>query len=247
MQNLILTLFTFHNLLLFWGLFLIYRYYKTKKIPWGFAAPFLLVFVLASTHYVPARLMQSLEWEQPQQLPEQPEDTLYVHVFGAGYALDERLAPTAQLNHATLARLVEGVRLMQLYPNAILVTSGRSDYGVKSQAEVGRDAAITLGIAPERIRVLTSPHNTRTEIEAFVAMFGAEVKVIAVSDAKHLPRIRYLYGRYPKLQSYYAPTNYRIKEGINSSKGLRFPSLGSLDILNEFLVEWGKTVNERRR
>lgn len=247
MQNLILTLFTLHNLLLFWGLFILYRYIKTKQIPWGFAAPFLFVFFLVSTHYVPARLMRGLEHAQSPVLPRQTDDTLYIHVFGAGYALDERLEPTAQLNHATLARLVEGVRLMQLYPNAILVTSGRSDYGVKSQAEVGRDAAITLGIAPERIRVLTSPHNTRTEIEAFVAMFGAEVKVIAVSDAKHLPRIRYLYGCYPKLQSYYAPTNYRIKEGINSSNGLRFPSLGSLDILNEFLVEWGKTVNERRR
>ena len=50
--------------------------------------------------------------------------------------------PSQQLSPTSLTRLVEAVRLMKSYPKAVLVTSGHSRYGVKSQAEVARDAAI---------------------------------------------------------------------------------------------------------
>lgn len=127
-----------------------------------------------------------------------------------------------------------------------MVTSGGSEYGVNLQAKVSRDAAMALGVPPERIRELPTPHNTQSEIEGFVAQFFPEVKVMATSDARHLPKICYLYRCFPTLQTYFAPTNYSIKEGINCYNGVYFPSLGLIDILNEYLVEWVKGVNERR-
>ena len=101
--------------------------------------------------------------------------------------------PSQQLSPTSLIRLFVAVRLMKSYPNAVLITSGHSRYGVKSQAKVARDAAISLGVPSSKIKVLTTPDNTFTEIQSFTQKIGNDVSVIAVSDALHLPRIHFLY------------------------------------------------------
>ena len=155
--------------------------------------------------------------------------------------------PSQQLSPTSLTRLVEAVRLMKSYPNAVLVTSGHSRYGVKSQAEVARDAAISLGVPSSKIKVLTTPDNTFTEIQSFTQKIGIDVSVIAVSDALHLPRIHFLYNQYPHLKTYYAPTNYQIKEGQNGSVGVDFPSVYSIEMVNEIIKERLKFAKDKAK
>jgi hypothetical protein len=73
--------------------------------------------------------MKYEESRQKRILPANHKDQVYIHVFGAGYILDKRLNPSQQLSPTSLTRLVEAVRLMKSYPNAVLVTSGHSRYG----------------------------------------------------------------------------------------------------------------------
>ena len=108
--------------------------------------------------------------------------------------------PSQQLSPTSLTRLVETVRLMKSYPNAVLVTSGHSRYGLKSQAEVARDAAISLGVPSSKIKVLTTPDNTFTEIQSFTQKIGNDVSVIAVSDAFTSTKDSFLYNQYPHLK-----------------------------------------------
>lgn len=136
---------------------------------------------------------------------------------------------------------------MKSYPNAVLVTSGHSRYGVKSQAEVARDAAISLGVPSSKIKVLTTPDNTFTEIQSFTQKIGNNVSVIAVSDALHLPRIHFLYNQYPQLKTYYAPTNYQIKEGQNGNVRLGFPSVNSIEMVNEIIKERLKFAKDKTK
>jgi uncharacterized SAM-binding protein YcdF (DUF218 family) len=234
MMNFLLKLISLHFLLLTCGIVLLCFYIQKRKIKRVFYITYSIILALASTHLFPAMLMAGYEAKQPQHLPDDESAALYIHVFGAGYNLDESIAPTKQLDFNTLGRLVEGVRLMKLYPNAFLVTSGRSDYGYKSQAEVVRDAAIALGVEENRIIALTTPHNTYTEIAAFTQQIGKNTSVIAVSDASHLPRIALLYSQYPELETYYSPVNYRVKLGKNQYNGLRFPSMHSINLLNDY-------------
>jgi len=247
MTGFLLNLVSIHALFLISGSLLLYFTLRKRKIKKIFSVAYGLTFLVVSTHFIPALLLAKYEAKQPLLLPKNKEETVFIHVFGAGYNLDEALEPTTQLTSATLARLVEGVRLMKEYPNAQLVTSGRSDYGFKSQAKVVRDAAVALGVDETRIIALSSPHNTYTEIEAFTKNIGDSVNVIAVSDAVHLPRIQLLYSQYPEINAYYVPVNYRVKLGKNSYNGIKFPSLHSIDLLNDYCIAQLKYVKDYLR
>lgn len=247
MKDWLLTIFTIHNLFLLSGAFLIYKFSRTRKIYWGLTLAIGVLWLATSTYYLPAKWMKYEESRQKRILPANHKEQVYIHVFGAGYILDKRLNPSQQLSPTSLTRLVEAVRLMKSYPNAVLVTSGHSRYGVKSQAEVARDAAISLGVPSSKIKVLTTPDNTFTEIQSFTQKIGNDVSVIAVSDALHLPRIHFLYNQYPHLKTYYAPTNYQIKEGQNGSVGVDFPSVSSIEMVNEIIKERLKFAKDKAK
>ena len=142
MKDWLLTIFTIHNLFLLSGVFLIYKYSRTRKIYWGLTLVIGVLWLATSTYYLPAKWMKYEESRQKRILPANHKEQVYIHVFGAGYILDKRLNPSQQLSPTSLTRLVEAVRLMKSYPNAVLVTSGHSRYGLKSQAEVARDAVM---------------------------------------------------------------------------------------------------------
>jgi len=247
MKDWLLTVFTIHNFFLLSGALLVYQYSRTRKIYWGITSVLGILWLATSTYYLPAKWMKYEENRQKRVLPVNNKEKVYIHVFGAGYILDKRLSPSQQLSPTSLIRLVEAVRLMKCYPNAILVTSGHSSYSIKSQAEVARDAAISLGVPSSKIKVLTTPDNTFTEIQSFTQKIGNNVSVIAVSDALHLPRIHFLYNQYPQLKTYYAPTNYQIKEGQNGNVRLGFLSVNSIEMVNEIIKERLKFAKDKTK
>lgn len=245
MPDIIPSIFNLIHIFLIWFLYLTFHFFRYREIKRVSSILFLVMFLICSTRYVPSKLMFSLERDFPIQLPANHCSDLYIHVFGSGYVYDTTLSPLQQLGSSSKIRLIEGVRLMKQYPNAILVTSGYSKYGIKSQAEVAKEAAVSLGISSSRILVLTTPYNTRTEIDAFAQKTKVNAEVIAVSDAFHLSRIRYLYQSYPHLTCYYSSANYMVKNGVNNSNGFCFPNLNSLDLMNQVLTEKIKFLKER--
>ena len=42
-------------------------------------------------------------------------------------------------------------------------------------------------------------------------------------------------SRYRRVKTYYVPTNYQIKEGQNRSVGVDFPSVNSIEMVNEII------------
>jgi uncharacterized SAM-binding protein YcdF (DUF218 family) len=230
---------TLSNFFLLGVFFLIGIAYKV-----GFKSVKPAVFVLvglslmATTHFFPAKLMANYEDKvaicYPQQLDTTP--TYYLHVLGAGYSLDPRLPATGQLSTITLARLVESIRIARSIPNYKIVTSAYSSLGLESQASVAQRAAIELGIPAKNTAMLPTPSNTAEEVAAFVKQFGTHKKVIVVSDALHLTRALMLYKK-AGITAIPAPTNFKIKQGPSDYNGLTFPSLSSLDLMNEYFRE----------
>lgn len=162
--------------------------------------------------------------------------TYYLHVLGAGYSLEKRLSATKQLSDVTLTRLIEAIRISKLLPNYIIVSSGYSSLGLESQASVVKRAAIELGVPFDKIEMLTTPSNTTEEVAAFVCQFGIHKSVIVVSDAMHLPRAIMLYQK-KGINAIPAPTNFKVKQGINDYNGVTLPSISSIDLMNEYLRE----------
>ena len=111
---------------------------------------------------------------------------------------------------------------------------------------MARDAAISLGVPYNKIKVLTTPDNTFTEIQSFYSKNRNDVSVIVVSML-YIYQDSFLYNQYPHLKTYYAPTNYQIKEGQKWSVGVDFPSVNSIEMVNEIIKERLKFAKDKTK
>ncbi|MCF7689061.1 MAG: hypothetical protein K9N01_12265, partial [Cephaloticoccus sp.] len=115
-----------------------------------------LILGISSHRQVGLLLLQPLE----QQYPAIPEfsagDTLpttlaacrYIVVLGGGHADVALLPATSKLSPYALARVVEGVRLARLLPEAKIITTGPGYPGLQSHAEILAQRATSLGLDP---------------------------------------------------------------------------------------------------
>lgn len=238
-MNFIQEQITLNNFFLLGVLFLgALTYYKgRRKLSWYWGV-FIVIGIVSTTNIFPNYLVKHYESKvivcNPKLLD--TAKIYYIHVLGAGYSLDPRLPATAQLNQFTLSRLVEGIRIARQLPKYVIVTSAYSRLGLEPQASVAKRAAIKLGIPNQNIQMLITPSNTAEEVAAFVNQFGIHKNVIVVSDAMHLPRALMLYQK-KGINAIPAPTNFKVKQGINDYNGITFPSISSLDLMNEYLRE----------
>lgn len=209
--------------------------FKKTRWLWGILS---ILFLLSSTQIFPAYLVSKEESKTPicNPLLLQKKETYYLHVLGAGYSLDPNLPASSQLSVTTLSRLVEAIRVAQKINKYKLVTSGYAGSQIESQASVVKRAAIALGIPSENIEVLDTPSNTVEEVNAFVKKFGKNKKVIVVSDALHLPRALMLYKKVG-VKAIGAPTNFKVKKGLNDYNGFSFPSFRSISLMNSYMRE----------
>jgi uncharacterized SAM-binding protein YcdF (DUF218 family) len=116
-----------------------------------------------------------------------------VVVLGSGHADAERFSANNQLSPAGLARLTEGVRLLRaLPPEARLVVSGPGPEGRSSHAEVLARAAVALGVARERITLITTARDTEDEAREASRITGG-APVALVTSAWHMPRAMALF------------------------------------------------------
>ena len=117
----------------------------------------------------------------------------YIMVLGAGWKDSGDLFATQKLSDSSARRLMEGVRLAQAHPQAILVVSGASRLIDESPIALGyQQAALELGIPANRIRVLDTPVDTGQEAKALARLLAQENKpdtvVALVTSASHMPR-----------------------------------------------------------
>jgi len=240
-----LTLYNFF--ILFFVLLLILTYkLNIQKAYWLWIFYFIL-FLVCATSYLPKYLVKKHENKKSiinLNLIDTSK-TYYLHVLGAGYSLEKRLSATKQLSDVTLTRLIEAIQISKFLPNYIIVSSGHSSLGLESQASVVKRAAIELGTSEENIEMLTTPSNTSEEVSAFIKRFGTSKNVIVISDALHLPRAIMLYKK-NGIVAVPAPTNFKVKQGINDYNGLTLPSISSMDLMNEYLREQLKYLKDSR-
>ncbi|MFH0780833.1 MAG: ElyC/SanA/YdcF family protein [Pseudomonadota bacterium] len=160
----------------------------------------------------------------------------YIVVLGSGHVSDSRLPAVSQLGGSSLYRLIEGIRLLQLKPNAKLVLSGGIGYDPVANAEVVRRVAESIGVPKERIVVENRPRDTLQEAEMLIPLLGQE-EFVLVTSAMHMPRAMKIFqerGMHPIA----APTDYVMKKEVVEPPGSLFPRAGNLDLSKRLLYEW---------
>lgn len=174
-----------------------------------------LALLTAAGYGVPARaLLQRLEWRH---LPPAPEQTvrqltntragaLWIVVLGSGMSEDERLPATTRLDPHIRARVVEGVRLLRQDSEAMLILSLPGRLPVTAKEAVLADLCRTLGIAQERVRLVTTARDTEDEAR-LVAGITAGAPLVLVTSAAHMSRAMMLF-RGAGMDPAASPTDY---------------------------------------
>ncbi|MGJ7457464.1 ElyC/SanA/YdcF family protein [Halomonas sp. RA08-2] len=194
---------------------------------------------LASWAPVADRLLGPLEARYPAVI-EWPDDESHqgVVVLGAGWEPERPWSITAQLNDASVPRLMEGVRLWRLRPELPLLVSGASRDATRPPVALGyAQAAESLGVPAERIVALDTPTDTGQEATAVREALGEGARVLLVTSASHMPRaMRHFEAA--GLAPLAAPTHYLANRG--DGVGLRYlvPSASELRKTERAFYEW---------
>lgn len=153
-----------------------------------------VLLLLFSNRAVSTWLIQPIENTYPAisegdgaDLPQNLRDCHFVVVLGGGNSTTPGVSAINRLSNSSRSRLTEGIRILRKLPDAKLVVSGRAEPGFPSHAEVVAQAAISLGVDPQRIIRFDLPRDTEEEALATKERIGAAPFAL-VTSAWHLPR-----------------------------------------------------------
>ena len=138
----------------------------------------------------------------------------YVMVLGNDQVIDKTFPITSELSQTAIARLVEGIRIFRMYPEAKLILSGFGGLASHSisHARLMAHLAIALGVNKRDILLFESTKDTKEE--AFQAADVVKDKnMILVTSASQMSRALY-YFHQAGLQPIAAPTNFRASNNI---------------------------------
>lgn len=154
-----------------------------------------LVGYLSTTGLVAKALLRLLEQEYPPLDPKLlPRDVSFIVVLGSAYHPRDDIPITASFDTEGLARIVEGVRLFQLYPQARLVVSGGAPGGKSRPAHGYAAFARAFGVPARSLVILDRALDTAGEARDIAPLVGQE-PFILVTSAHHLPRAMRLMKR----------------------------------------------------
>ena len=148
----------------------------------------------------------------------------WVVVLGGGSSADRALPEAARLTEASLARLVEGVRLQRQLPESRLLLSGGSVFGSGADADTMRALAVGLGVEPAALVLDPVSPDTETQAEVVRAQVGAE-EFFLVTSASHMQRSVALF-RKAGTNPIPAPTHFLAQKGGGLAPGDFFPGTG---------------------
>ena len=174
----------------------------------------LVLFILASTPFVPEPFLKNLERTYP--VPSEADQNIeWILVLGGGHVRDTDISPTGWLNKSSIYRINKGVKLAGKLENARLMTSGYASNDTIPHAEIMAKHAEALGIASERISTQPEPMNTIQEARYFSEVIDQETPFYLVTSAFHIPRAMMAF-RNESLDPVPYPVNYYVRESPDS-------------------------------
>ncbi len=164
-----------------------------------------------SFDFVPDKLLQPLEYRYPPlQNMENIRGVKWIVVLGGGHISDPRLPATGQLSRASLAHLVEGIRLYHEMRETKLILSGGKPFERVPEARIMGDAATAIGVRSEDLIFEELSRDTEEEAHLIRKMVGRD-RFALVTSASHMPRSMALFRKLG-MNPIPAPADYLVKE-----------------------------------
>jgi len=217
LKNLVLCVVSptsFSLLILLIGLFFLWR--KTKqKIGKILVTCGCLYLLLGSLPFLPDFLLKHIERHYASYAMDdcgkaELSDIKFIVVLAGGHVLDRELPITSQFTYEGLARLIEGIRLYRIVPEARLVLSGGRDKDPVSSAELMRDLCVALGLSQENLILETESMSTFDQAR-FVQSIVHDDSFLLVTSASHMSRSMALFKKLG-MDPIAAPTGHLVKQ-----------------------------------
>jgi len=171
---------------------------KTASLLMGCGFLLLLLFSLQGPSTI---LLRPLENIYPAAFPDiQTTRNLphiqWIVVLGGGTVPEVQRPANSKLNGGSLARIIEGIRLANLFPKAHLVLTGAGSPGdLNSTAGLMAQTAVAMGITPTRITTLDQAMDTPDEAHLTAGLIPHKDTLILVTSASHLHRAMRLFQK----------------------------------------------------
>lgn len=160
----------------------------------------------------------------------------YILVLGAGGTPEPELSPMHRISGSPYHRVMQGIRIWQQVPEALLVFSSAGRQGYPSQAEMYAEVARDWGVPDSVIRVVPTPKTTREEARDFKVAFPEAEYVILVTSALHIPRAKKIFEK-QGLEVIPAPSDFRVKRHPDGERFGWIPSLEAMMMWQGYLHE----------
>ena len=204
------------------------------------------VILLAILSYdaIPNGLLRPLEYKYPPLVHLKAiHDIKWIVVLGGGHISDPGIPCTGQLSDASMARLVEGIRLYRMLPGSKLILSGGSGFDPVPDAGIMADVARAIGVNKRDLILESLSRDTKDEARLIQKIIGRD-RFVLVTSASHMPRAMALFEK-RGMHPIPAPTEYLAKARQKISPAMFFPSADGLEkterAFHEYLgLAWAK-------
>lgn len=160
----------------------------------------------------------------------------YILVLGAGGTPEPELSPMQRISGSPYFRVMQGIRIWQQVPEALLVFSSAGRPGYPSQAEMYAEVAREWDVPDSVIRIVPTPKTTKEEARDFKLAFPEAESVILVTTALHIPRAKKIFEKLG-LEVVPAPSDFRVKRHPDGEKFGWLPSLEAMMMWQGYLHE----------
>ncbi len=195
------------------GLFFLWRKAK-QKIGKILVTCGCLYLLLGSLPFLPNLFLKHLErYYAPYAISDSGEDrfsdTKFIVVLAGGHVLDQELPITSQFTYEGLVRLIEGIRLYRIIPEASLILSGGRGKDPVSSAELMKDLGVALGLPQENL-ILETESRSSFDQAMFVQPIVRGESFLLVTSASHMLRSMELFKKLG-MNPIAAPTGHLVK------------------------------------
>jgi uncharacterized SAM-binding protein YcdF (DUF218 family) len=160
----------------------------------------------------------------------------WVVVLGGGHKVDPDVPVSSQINHPTLVRLVEGMRLYRKNPGSkLIVSGGRVDSSI-SDAKLMATLAEAMGAPREDLVVEEQSWDTEDEARLLKPLIQNDAFIL-VTSAYHMHRSMKWFESYG-MHPIPAPTDHLVREGETFSPDSVFPEPDALVKVTRLVYEY---------
>jgi uncharacterized SAM-binding protein YcdF (DUF218 family) len=196
-----------------------------------------LVLTALSFSAVADQFIKPLElWYPPLLNTSTLKDVKWMVVLGGGHTPNPTLQPNAQIGNASLARLIEGIRIHRDLPGSKLVFSGGAVFDPVPEAETMAAVARMLGVSQNDI-VLESQSKDTGQQAQFIQRVIRNDQCVLVTSAIHMPRAMLVFEQ-KGLKPIAAPTDFGDWMQKGTSPYQFFPRAGELRKVETALHEY---------